>query len=164
MHACRPAVVTVRISSRIEILHLCAGSSSRHQLSGSSPRIEILHLFAGSSSRHQLSGSSSRIEILHLCAGSSSRHQLSWCSSRIFVTIFVTGCAWHLAFRFNRSAQGAHGAAQLVFSHSCTARVCANRNPRMCSRLCIHACLCSTSASLYLDSSKVDKQRLSKLT
>ena len=70
----------------------------------------------------------------------------------------VTGCAWHLAFRFNRAAQGAHGAAQLVFSHSCKARVCANRNPRMHSRLCIHACVCSTAASLYLDSSKVDKQ------
>ena len=27
----------------------------------------------------------------------------------------VTGCAWHLAFRFNHAAQGAHGAAQLVF-------------------------------------------------
>ena len=36
---------------------LCVGSSSRHQLSGSSSLIEILHLCAGSSSRHQLSGS-----------------------------------------------------------------------------------------------------------
>jgi hypothetical protein len=27
----------------------------------------------------------------------------------------VTCCAWNLAFRFNRAAQGAHGAAQLVF-------------------------------------------------